>query len=103
MQIQRAIIKNGYDTRQKPNTGALLKWEDIIGLKSGTYVDVIRLCEDMPVALISLPMSGLSPCGKKTYKPGTKRLISKSALEASALDKVLVTKNSINTGFTLAV
>ena len=95
MRAQRAIIKNDTDNRQKPASGALTKWEDIAGVESGTYVDILNKCNDMRMAIITLPMGGKSPCGTKQYKPGTKRLVPASALDISPLDKIMTDRGSI--------
>ena len=86
MIINKAKIKAGNDNRQASSQGALMKWEDIIGVKTGTIVDVISQSEDKKVAVISFPAGAISACGKKTYRPGQKKLVPYEALEKINLD-----------------
>jgi hypothetical protein len=89
MTNKRAVIKAGNDNRKKQVNGALTKWEDIIGVRSGTCVEIIKECFEDQIAIISLPLGGSSPCGRKVYRPGQKRLVPLSSLEDPFLGVIL--------------
>ena len=85
----QATINIGNDARQKPNSGALQKWEDIISMKAGTMIKIVKECQDTRLAAVLLPMGATSPCGQKSYKAGTKRLIPLDAIEKVNLDHLM--------------
>lgn len=85
----QATIKIGNDMRQKLGSGALQKWEDIISMKAGTVIQVVKECHDTRLAAVLLPMGATSPCGQKSYKAGTKRLIPLDAIEKMNLDALM--------------
>jgi len=87
--MRKAKIKAGNDNRIKPGCGAKTKWEDILQIKEGTTVNVIRQCSDADVTMVELEDGTSSPDGSKKYRAGTRRLVPNAALENTTdLDEV---------------
>jgi len=77
----KAKIKAGQDNRQTPGSGAAIKWEDIVGIRPGTIVDVLSRCHKTSIAVVRFISATHSSCGKKRYDAGAKRMVPLAALE----------------------
>ncbi len=86
--MKKAKIKTGNDNRHKADCGALMKWEDIVGVKTGTIVDVISECEETNIAVVSLPIGGESSCGRTKYRTNQRKLVPRAALDPIDLDNI---------------
>jgi hypothetical protein len=76
----KAVIKEGYDTRKQQASGALVKWEDIIGLKAGTILKVIYICKINHVTTVELLHETIDTKGNVTRK-GARRVVPTLALK----------------------